>query len=1159
METNTAYYIYDGKFWIKEPTGSDKNSFFHSVFGFRRNENEPYMDKYAKDKRLDWSKFITSFENEPMPSPLRDILRKCLSTNDKYKNVSVEDKDQFAKYAADIAVAEHHVTIEEISILAAFDNLRIVVLTKSGSDSLITIEPKLEILCGRKRDFVNTFRKKREVVVSLGGNIFSKLKIAGDNLTKQYQVNYLIHQWSHNLKLDHANRNKCEQYAIALLNRMKMCINLKNHFADAKLQMTMLAQIFQENNRFDDSPDWEGCKEYLQVDKAEPKLPVHLNLVKLFDMFVEKRRNVFINNENSGESIQTPMDQFEECIVCHRILAIEMVLGKDQCEFFSIAERSCKDTEANLLQIGIMVKVHNEFHFTHETFKAYFVAKSILEELQLQNQRADFQMFLFEEILSCSQFNLIRAFIDSHLETTMDSVPSNIFQNYQSLKCNIDFEKTYLQCSLHLLAEEDCSSIIQFLLKCFNFKGSRGKKINVARVFHTSFDPATWKHIFGNPLNVLRFLVRNGGVNISDRRSYTPLHFAAKNGNLKTVKFLVEQGADVNNDDGYNYTPLHLAAWDGHVDTVKFLVECGAHITTTTKECNFMPKYKNENRMPLHLAVQEGHLNVVRFLVEHGADVAMKHEDGPTALYLAVLKDYTDITKYLVNKGADVSTKHNNGSTLLHLAVSHRNLEIVKLLVDNSADIHITDDSKSTALHLAVEKAELKIVRFLLECGAKVNARDRGGDTPFHSAVLNNDELDFVKCLLEKGADINIANIQGNTPVYLAFRNGYMNTAKFLLDYGADINITNEEGFTMLHFAAKANDLDRVKFLMERGANINVRDGDGPTALHLAIMEGNLDVVRFLVESGADRNIRNKEGCTALHLAITDYEKIGMVNIFVNCSGINIRNHLGETALLLAAQWDYLEIVEVLVHHGADVNIPDNYNATPLYRAMSNDNFDVVKVLLKHGAHANFSEVKGCKTALQFAALKSNLETFKFFMEREPDIDIKGSDGATLLFLAVRGYDLDVVKYLVECSVDVHTIDDRGRSALHLAAKNNRVDIVEFLIQTGLDVTARDKDGRIPFHSAAENGALGTVKFLIQRVEHINITDDDDRTALHLAAFKDRLRVVEFLVEAGVDVNIRDREGCTALHLATLWCPYSKELMSCLESNKRTRKRRLSD
>lgn len=68
--------------------------------------------RISPDKRTEWSKFLSSFESEAMPPHLADALRKCLLATDKYKNLSIEHKDEFARYVADIAAAEQPVTMD---------------------------------------------------------------------------------------------------------------------------------------------------------------------------------------------------------------------------------------------------------------------------------------------------------------------------------------------------------------------------------------------------------------------------------------------------------------------------------------------------------------------------------------------------------------------------------------------------------------------------------------------------------------------------------------------------------------------------------------------------------------------------------------------------------------------------------------------------------------------------------------------------------------------------------------------------------------------------------------------------------------------------------------------------------------------------------------
>jgi ankyrin repeat protein len=60
---------------------------------------------------------------------------------------------------------------------------------------------------------------------------------------------------------------------------------------------------------------------------------------------------------------------------------------------------------------------------------------------------------------------------------------------------------------------------------------------------------------------------------ITYRRNFTPLHFAAADGHLKVVQLLVDHGFDINSRTGQNLSPLHSAARRGHANVTKFLLD----------------------------------------------------------------------------------------------------------------------------------------------------------------------------------------------------------------------------------------------------------------------------------------------------------------------------------------------------------------------------------------------------------------------------------------------------------------------------------------------------------------------------------------------------------------------------------------------------------
>ena len=53
----------------------------------------------------------------------------------------------------------------------------------------------------------------------------------------------------------------------------------------------------------------------------------------------------------------------------------------------------------------------------------------------------------------------------------------------------------------------------------------------------------------------------------------TPLHNAARSGNIEIVKVLLSAGYDPNEVNAEGFTPLHIAAQAGHVEIVALLIE----------------------------------------------------------------------------------------------------------------------------------------------------------------------------------------------------------------------------------------------------------------------------------------------------------------------------------------------------------------------------------------------------------------------------------------------------------------------------------------------------------------------------------------------------------------------------------------------------------
>eukprot|EP00026_Physarum_polycephalum_P011812 Phypoly_transcript_12056.p1 GENE.Phypoly_transcript_12056~~Phypoly_transcript_12056.p1 ORF type:complete len:274 (+),score=42.89 Phypoly_transcript_12056:197-1018(+) len=189
-----------------------------------------------------------------------------------------------------------------------------------------------------------------------------------------------------------------------------------------------------------------------------------------------------------------------------------------------------------------------------------------------------------------------------------------------------------------------------------------------------------------------------------DFEENTPLISAASNGQIETVKQLLDNGAHPDSQNVYGYTPLLAAISRGHLSVASALIQRGANVHLSSVE----------GESALHFAAIRGDESLVASLLENGAFLNIQDAEGDTVLHWVVReKTYAMLNYLLQQKHCNSSIPNEDGETPLHLAACLGDELSVDCLLKHNANPTLLDSNGQTPLDLAVESGEKKVIDLL--------------------------------------------------------------------------------------------------------------------------------------------------------------------------------------------------------------------------------------------------------------------------------------------------------------------------------------------------------------------------------------------------------------------------------------------------------------
>jgi ankyrin repeat protein len=478
-------------------------------------------------------------------------------------------------------------------------------------------------------------------------------------------------------------------------------------------------------------------------------------------------------------------------------------------------------------------------------------------------------------------------------------------------------------------------------------------------------DPTFWKN---NPnLTTVKAEIEKGNNPAElNRSSFDPVVFAINNrASNEVIKYMLEQkGNDIDKLTHDARTYIFWAASQGNVEIVEYLVNKGAKANLED----------SHGSTPISMAASAGQSNPKLYdaLVKAGGNLKQKNRDGASLVLLGIANDKElALTNYLITKGLSLKDTDAEGNTAFNYVARTGNIALLKTLLEkgvkytDNAIIMATQGSRGGAAN------GLEVFEYLESLGIKPNAVNKNGENVLHNLAKKPKQEEIINHFFAKGVNVDQADVEGNTPfMNAAAANQDAGTVALFLDKVKNINAVNKKGASALAMAIKGNSPEIAQLLISKGANVNVVDGDGNNlAWYLIQSYAGLGggrgqgapagargpgaasggpgaprpdafgaKMKLLQDAGLNLGAVQKDGNTLFHLAIAKndvglFKRVEKLNIDVNA-----KNKEGFTALqkaALVAKDD--TILKYLLSIGAQKDITTEFKETAYDMAKENE------------------------------------------------------------------------------------------------------------------------------------------------------------------------------------------------------------------------------
>ncbi len=585
-----------------------------------------------------------------------------------------------------------------------------------------------------------------------------------------------------------------------------------------------------------------------------------------------------------------------------------------------------------------------------------------------------------------------------------------------------------------------------------------------------------------------------------DGQKRTAAHLAAKNDDVEMLVFLRSRGARFDISDNQGKTAIFYALDYERKDAINYFLD-----------------QKHEITLPedmLRYAAKKGSAKLIDRLVNRGFKVNDPEQSSQqTAVFGTILEDNFPAYGALCMHGAALFQQCSSGLTPLLLAAKMGRAHFLIPLLAKSNGLQVSAQGES-ALHLAVEGGHEECVSILLRSAFKPDIQRHDGKTPLDVAkslhfshiqyilegkeeIINN-RKELIVQALQKGDVSDFMGLITSLPINQAmafFIQGKVHRVPLL-------HLIHE--ITPEQFKEKI-----LQAFNKLPVEYSIKCPKGKTINHILAMHG-----KGWGHKPIDLFEPDNKGKAPLHFyagSVTHYQLENWLST-VNRS-VDVEDLSGMTPLLMAIANKKLENAEVFLKKGANPNHATAQLLTPLSVAVSVDHIEIVRLLLKHGAWINQYCSILRSTSLLLAISQKQENMAKLLMIEGADVDQCDRSGLAPVHVAALTGNLLLMRLLHSGGANLEVLDHQGRGVAHYAAQSDKTEMIDFLINQGISLlTPTQRKKKSPREK--ENFAL------------------QKTTPLHLACQKGNVPMIRKLIQNGCNVEFQNEGGLAPLAYA---------------------------